>query len=1464
MHELKKFDDLDCRIYSRDDSRAASSYKASDVVVCDYGSLREVVDRDDRCLSSANNFASMILDLRHCASSATWDEQLSENGKHRLKTTLSPLDSVKWWLCLNNFIAKCHTSMKRLVIEQSDHPRNRLIAPKGDGSFGSNVDRAKRVHKLLAMKVAFVLHPSSFVSERGSVGKRVISWAKFQAKMNRPSNVTPSGEVCAGLDHVLRNGNRSLSSWGWSSVLTATIQKIRESIFDAMLAYWENGGDTRAVRTKFSWEVRIFSLGKSQQAAYDKCFTEMRGNTDDAIACGLLELRKTCVHSSLSQIAASLLAPMRWHVLGERIMRKKGSSMLTSSATISEPSIQLARKMMNKSSKMKELLRVLVTECGVDIASGFESIEALSSDGDDDLNSVKKGAKKNAKVLILATLVEAQLLASSFLSAIGLHHEVLVSFDAKRCASSRSGSNPSESTLSPSYTSSAESGYSWAWCQAVLSRFNDVSTDRSIDIVISSPMTISSLIGGIGVANADFVISIDEDWSGREAAHINSIFSKIYWSERRPSAEAVSSVAKVPCKFIKLVCRNTCEYSFLCKGNSLAGTVKSKSDYQKQCKKGTRRSSRQSTRTSKLNQFDCVASIENDSTMKVPTELCPIQVVPDAASINSDGFVVPPARGGNGQTRTAEEHFIGSNVVRYRNCKLSSVFYDVSHTASDSGLLFLPTNIGQDRGVGEVTFAWALFHAEDRACFYSTTFTSQLTDLNFGIQPITSSPTAAFLIDGTPVGRYVKSFRRSTTFIPRERSGEHKHLRDERLVMGEGMASGRDSTSTFNTVASSTDLCRKTDPFDYNNTEHLVYSLPNDVYRKRKISAVDFASNDFPTIIGPYGGESAQSIFSFCYSVLNNSSPALLEDGNVGSESLVYFPSFFPYLLQESQNMMRGGPSVKSGAASENTADAPICPSIPTVRSPPSTRVETHAASPLKICVGPPASNSSEFAFTIETNPHAFSRSHFNAGNKELTFHRILLVADLQNATSHHGELSLNSMVLISQKKRSQHKICSNTPFDLAGPISDSSRKSLDGDGKKSFHKKLKRQQHPRNTSSARDQYISYFHNERLLEQSCSARGKFTASNMGRFQLHFRLNDLVSNSFSQHRRNIGPDLLGTIPLANDERNHRKNKFRSGIILPVGVKTPRIAISLSSSLGESLEPWTPREDSILKGCVSRYGMNWQLAAYAVSSGMTCSFGSTVGRAGATKRSAAQCQSRWSSLKSDNSSEMTEMTERYSCDGSTAPIVREIPLLVSKVEGMTRESLIFDRSLPHTSRLEQRNGSALLLGRPEPALGSKVAEEQSHIHLLARVEMLKKASLKRFVVNTPLPSSVPIHASHSEAIQAARASMLSAANGVAPPRHEMWPLELLDFRKQHNNEANQALYAAPASSQSPHRHQSSMPHHAPHTVHPTQPPLYREAGQIPPSHHPQPVHVHRQGPNPNVAYQSSQPRAHRHQN
>jgi hypothetical protein len=1457
MHELKKFDDLNCRIYSRDDSRAASSYKASDVFVCDYGSLCEVVDRDDRCLSSANNFASMILDLRHCGSSATWDERLSENEKHGLKTTQSPLDSVKWWVCLNNFIAKCPTSMKRLVIEQSDHPRNRLIAPNGDGSFGSIGELEKRVHKLLAMKVAFVLHPSSFVSERGSVGKRVISWAKFEAKVNKPSNEAPSGGVGAAIDHVLRNGNRTLSSWGWSSVLTATLQRMRESLFDSMLACCENGSDTRAVRTNFSWELRICSLGKSQQAAYDKCFAKMRGNSDDAIACGLLELRKTCIHSTLNQIAASLLAPMRWHVLGDRIMRKKGSSMLTSSATISEPSIQLARKMMNKSSKMKELLRVLVTECGVDIVSGFELIETLLSNGDDDLVSVKKVAKKNAKVLILASLVEAQLLASSFLSAVGLHHEVLVSFDAKRCASSHPAS---ESILFPSYTSSAESGYSWAWCQAVLSRFNDVSADRSIDIVISSPMTISSRIGGIGVANADFVISIDEDWSGREASHINSIFSKIYWSERRPSAEAASSEAKVPCKFIKLVSGNSCEFSFLCKGNKhncLAGTVKSKSDSQKQCKKGTRRSSRQSTRTSKFNQDNPVASIENDSTMKDPTELCPIQVVPDAASISSDGFVVPPAKGGNGQTR--EQHFIGSNVVRYRNCKLSSVFYDVSR--SGSGTLFLPTKNGQDRDVGEVAFAWALFHAEDRACCHSTTFTGQLPGLNFGIQPIASSPTAAFLIDVIPVGRYVESFRRSTSFIPRERSGEQIHLRDERLVTGEGMASGRDSTSTFNTVASSIDLCRKTDPLDDNKAEHLVYSLPNDVSRKRKISAVDYASHDFPTIIDPYGEESAQSIFSFCYSVLNNSSLAL-EDGNVGSESLVYFPSFFRYLLQESQNnIMHVGPSGKFGVASENIADTPRCPSIPTVGSPPSPQVENHASSQLKICVGLPANNNLEFAFTIETNPHAFSRDQIKAGNEELSFHRRLLVADLQNATSHHGELSLNSMVLISQKKRPHHKICSNTPFAFAGPISDSSRKSSDGDGKKSIHKKLKRQQHICNTSSARDQYISYFHNERLLEQSCSARGKCTASNtMGRFQLHFRLNDLVSSSFSRHRRNIGPDLLGTIPLANDELNYRKNKFRSGIILPVGVKTPRMAISLSSSLGDSSEPWTRREDSILKGCVSRYGMNWQLAAFAVSSGMTCSFESIVGRSDTTKRSAAQCQSRWSSLKSDNSSVTTEMTERYSGAGSTSPIVRGIPLFVTKVEGMTRESIIFDRSLPHTG-LEQQNGSAPLLGRSEPALGSKIAEEQNNHHLLARVEMLKKASLKRFVVNTPLLSSVPIHASHSEAIQAARASMLSAANGVAPPRHEMWPLELLDFRKQYNNESNQELHPAPASSQSPHRHQSSMPHHVPHTVHPTQPPLYREAGQIPPSHH-QPIHAHR-GLNPNVAYQSSQPRAHRHQ-
>lgn len=1404
MHELKKFDDLICRCYSRGDSRAAfTSYNDSDVVVCDYGLLREFVDNNDRCPSIAN-FAAMFLDLRHCGWTSIRDKQQSSST-----TKPSSLDSVQWWVCLNNFIAKCPTSMKRLVIEQPDHRQNCFVAPiSGYDSLGGNEGSDKRSRKLLAMRVAFIFHPSTFVSERGSVGKRVISWAKFQAESSSTANETTTGDLAL----LLCKGSGALPSRGWSSVVS--------SVFDAMPADVE-----KKLPTNFSWKLHMCSLGKSQQLAYNKCFANMRRNSDNAIADGLLELRKACMHSTLQESTASLVAPLRRHNPKDRFVGKHGSSILSCSATSSESNIELARTIMKKSSKMKELLRVLVTEGGFKVARGMALFGSSSDCGEDPI-SVKKAPVEKAKVLILATLVEAQLLASSFLSAVGLHHEVLVSSVANQY------STP------PSTMSSVESEHSWAWCQECLSRFNNASLERPIDILIASPMTASSLSCGIGLANADFVISIDEDWSGREASHIMSIFSKIYWSRLRAPVDAASSAANDSCKFIKLVCRNTCECAFLYNDSAQdchAGIVQSN-------KKGPRRSSRQSTRTSKSNQHEPVGGIEHDDTRKIQTGLCPIQVVPAAAFTNADGFVVP-ANGGSGKSHMSplDQCFVATNILRYRNSKLSTVFA-VSSVGSD--VLFLPTKQCLDHSVmaseSDLAFAWALFNAEDRAFFHST-----IPTRNFGVRPIISSPTVAFLVDGTSVRRYVESFKRSTSFIPGKQSFQPIHLRSERLVLGESMASGRDSTCTF---ASSTDLGRKTDLFDDDNSELLVYGLPDDVSRKRKLSAADFDSSR---------GESAQNIFSFCYSVINSTPATLLNHGNEGYESLVYFPPFFPYLLQE---------------------------------------IETNALSPLNICAELPSRTSSEFTFTIETNPHAFCGVQMKVGNEEMSFHRMLLIADLQDPITHQSDLSLNSLILVSQKKRQQHRNNSNAMFELAGPIlSDSLRKCSDGEGKKSLNKKLKRQHHHINSSSARDKGHSYFHNERLLEQACFARGKFDASNLGRIRLNCRLNDLVSISFDQsfsnlcipyqsemrchqsnfygslpNRRNIAPVLLGAIPLANEELAFRKNKYRSGIILPVGVKTLRKEMPCSSSMEESAEPWTSIEDSILNGCVSRYGMNWQLAAYAVSSGMSCST-EIVGRdetfRKAIRRSAAQCHHRWSSILSENSSTATRLTGMHN-NGSGA-ITRETSLFVTKMDSMQRESIIFDGLLPST-RVEQmsdQKNSTILLGQPSQVQRSQFANE-SISHRLAHLQKLKEASSKRIVINTPLPSSAPTHPSHSEAIQAARASMLSAASVTAPPRHEMWPLELLDFRKQQNTEAKEAPNPAPASSQSPYRHQSSVPHHVPHTIHPAQPHMiYHEAGHFPPPPHQpyrqyqQPGHVH-PGPDSNVIYQP-QPKTQRRQ-
>jgi len=1382
-HELTKFDGLKPHVYGIDSVNGSGNEygDASGVVVCDYTSLMKLAS-NNHSGGKGINFSSMILDLRHPSS------------------TSSPIGNVKWWISLNKFILKCPSTMNRLVIEQTDLPQNCFFHSNTLDEEESS--GKKRIDEMLAMKVAFLYHPSTFFAESGSVGKRVISWAKVQAKTKTDSPTDATAMVVDGEEGNESNGNGKLM--GCRSVLVSSLQ----GIIDNRVNVTE---EDEVEANSHAWEVHTCTLGRSQQAAYDQCATTLiQGDYgDDELAHHLMRLRKICIHSNLDDVTASL------HALScsrGSISATIGSILVNNSTTFSESNIDLAKSVIKQSSKMKALLHALITECCHTVAMKHELLDTQTTDGADNDKLVEESSTKKAKVLILATLVEAQLLTSFFLSAVGLQHEVLVS-------SSTGGDGP------------RGSGSVQAWDQDILSRFNG-GVKGSIDILIASPKSVSSQNGGMSVTSADVVISIDEDWSGREALHITSILSKI----RRQESSLASEEATTSCRFIKLICLNTCEGTFICQGNTTTKDVDEAKPPEKKTttKRGGKaaggRKSRKSSRSSKSNQDETKMDVDdNGRKVSILKAQKPVAHEP----VNADGFLIPPSTDVGTSSDKINEHIFGANVVRHKNSKMSLILGFSS--TEESNDIFLPAATSIDSGKGEgVTscnrdFAWALFNAEDN-------------DSNH--KPLVS--TSSSLIGSKSVQSYVESFGRSFSFTSQAQSGMPLRLWD---------VQANDKASASNEDAPPPEASNIDDEvaqIDTNNPELLVY-------RQLKKPDIDLevAGGDRP------------SVFSQSFSSFGGSESIAVQDGNQGCEPTLYFPPFLPSLLQVTQHLMTSLPQEGLSGMKRKAVQG----DIDIIKS--NKKFKVSSSSSAAVTLFSDASSLQKkrvdlpsFSFTVETNPHSFKGDQNDLlGNAELNFHRKLLSSDLRGALSCQDQPSLNSMLLIIKKEQPK----SSTAADKE------SATGSNNNGKKT-HKKVKKQQLLPSSNSLLPQDKSlpaYFGNKYLKPQSYSTREglkiSFTGSLMGRVRHQNRMNDLVSNSLSQsddHK----PAVLGTIPCAAS-----------------GVQAPQLVKTLSSPLEETtVEPWTSKEDSILQKCVSRYGMNWQLAAYAVSSGESFS-SSPRNPERVSRRSASQCQSRWLSLE----------TIDHVLDSLPSVVnISDVRVLPRFGNNQSQESIMCN--VPSSMNQEKKEPvePSVWLGRssnppisPIKSSSQQITKEERE-NVLRRAKVLKEASNKRRVATVPVPSSGHTHPSHSEAVQAARSNM--QASGLELPRREMWPIELLEFRKKQKEKARDderearraraaaaAEQAAAVRSSSSSQSQQAPQHHQQHrqqqqssaqyrpaptqnTHHPTQQQMMYAHGQQQQQvayHHPRgaPAVVHHASANvnPNASYQ--QPRA-----
>lgn len=741
--ELTRFDDgWDIFIASSVDDIGHSE---SAITICNYSTFE--------CVGDAHFiFKTLVLDLRRHVGSCD-----------------GTLDSVKWWVHLNKFATR-NDDMNRLVVEQTDFAYNRLL-PSGVGDTGK-----KRYDQLLAMKLAYMSHPSIFHSTQLSIGKRAVAWAKRHS--------TPS---------LGREGIRSTLTSALASMLDCCTVVVATA--DAVIC------DGLQDLPAFSWELRSCELGSEQRVVYDQCCYGIQMNENEDIANDLMRLRRVCLHSNVGAM--------------------QSVCALTRSSTHSEPDFSLASSISRQSSKMTELMSLLAIY-GHDVSQARSfilnvNIDSLPSGG-------TAGSDERTKVVILATLPEAQQLTSTFLRSIGLSHEVLTNCGLGSALSRRRS-------------------------QEVLSRFNFTEDDgRNVDILVAPPLSLSSLVTGGTLLSADVIISVDEDWSGREALHINSILTKTRVHRLASSQE--------PPRLIKLICQNTCEETFLCDGKMFSV------DPQPADLGGGEHNKRRSRRSARRSVQDVnnAAGVDNEITagermfIRVDTSRSANHL-----SVDRDGYLVLSDR-----KHAFNGDQIGSNILRHRGSDLSAVLR-ASAMVSTNGSLFLP--LAAADAFDEVSVTASIVKSEQES----------VVSLSFRDTNICPSGVGRSIGEGPSICNYMKTTGQrqsrtkqngrvqlksldcaneeiSTSEETGNKSGDVSPILT--YTLPEHSSRGRAEDSQYMDVASCSDAERNSFAYCYSlfndsaaNAEPNVYSpafLPHLLQMHRSASRQSFASEDFP------------------------------------------------------------------------------------------------------------------------------------------------------------------------------------------------------------------------------------------------------------------------------------------------------------------------------------------------------------------------------------------------------------------------------------------------------------------------------------------------------------------------------------------------------------------------------------------------------------------------------------------
>jgi len=549
VHELNRFTNLRIRTFGftggiscpHHNNAIDTTFVAGDLLVSEYSFLRKIKQ------SEYNNFQTIIIDFRHPRGfqGSRWPS-VSDSKAYadfdNLATVPNELTCESWWETLVEAAAK--TSLNRVCIENP-----------GQGTFFTSLVNKSEMQRveLVALRAAFILGAEVFASPSSSVKKRILTWARRRTKESVES---PKNKIKAVEDFL--------------------VDLVRPFYFEAKV-----GGQLELTSLStgkgLDPEVRPCILSSTERFEYEKCCWAVRGalsvtiatipegsdsrrETLGAIADALLHLRRQCIHSELSSLFATKPMNSRlgdycipfWHVplssTENRILGRK----ITDSP--SQTDSELASRILDGSAKLRGLVAILKNECDFVIEGGDALKLLLNTEepGCETTGNDRKPSKLPKKVVILAALPEVQIIISVLLNCIGIAHELLL-------RPSRFF-NPSQSdiTLSLPEKQANASTLAWIECQQALARFNSHGATKSAitsNLVVASPDILAGDHGGISIDMADFVITVDEDWSGRDELVVRSLVAGLIQPNLR--------IKDNGCQLLRLVCAKTCEENFL-------------------------------------------------------------------------------------------------------------------------------------------------------------------------------------------------------------------------------------------------------------------------------------------------------------------------------------------------------------------------------------------------------------------------------------------------------------------------------------------------------------------------------------------------------------------------------------------------------------------------------------------------------------------------------------------------------------------------------------------------------------------------------------------------------------------------------------------------------------------------------------------------------------------------------------